>query len=222
MRKNQIALLFFTLACLTHVVFILLGWSLAVKISKVFLMPTLAMWVFFNTPAKNRGGWYFSLITALFFSWLGDILLIFDGFLWFVCGLVAFLIAHLAYVKLLLGSKPLFTKLSNVPFVLLVVLLILFPLRLIINHLPADLIIPVIVYSAILLGVFILANFRSPARLFYRDWVIWGALCFVLSDTTLAYTRFVSPAVYSAIVIMTTYLGAQFLLARGFMLDHGL
>ena len=63
-------------------------------ITKPLLMPLLMLAVFAEAGFRNKFSSVF--ILALFFSWLGDIVLMFDGF--FIAGLVCFLIAQLGYL----------------------------------------------------------------------------------------------------------------------------
>jgi len=63
--------------------------------SKVVLMPVLIWTVFAERKSYPH---VIILILVLVFSWLGDVLLLFDGQLYFILGLGAFLLAHLAYI----------------------------------------------------------------------------------------------------------------------------
>lgn len=45
-------------------------------------------------------------------------------------------------------------------------------------------------------------------------WAAAGSLLFVASDTVLAWNMFVEAVPYSGVLIMTTYYGAQLLIAR--------
>ncbi len=68
------------------------------NISKPLLMPLLIGW-FLYSGIRNvtKRNW---IILALFFSWLGDVLLMFQvkNELFFILGLSAFLLAHIFYI----------------------------------------------------------------------------------------------------------------------------
>ncbi len=68
------------------------------NISKPLLMPLLIGWLLYSGIRNvTKRNW---IILALFFSWLGDVLLMFQekDALFFILGLSAFLIAHLFYI----------------------------------------------------------------------------------------------------------------------------
>ena len=45
--------------------------------------------------------------------------------------------------------------------------------------------------------------------------VIYGSILFVISDSILAYNKFVFPISYSGLAIMSTYMAAQYLITVG-------
>lgn len=142
---------------------------------------------------------------GLFFCMLGDGLLY-----WFVIGLTAFLIGHLFYIA---------GFIRRFHFSLLRAVMIL-PLGIygyfmansiveaIVDKGDDYLVIPVIVYVAVisLMGWFALMTGNA--------WAFAGSLLFILSDSVLAWNKFVEPVMYSGPIIMVTYYSAQFLIAR--------
>src|SRR6185312_3293744 len=77
---------------------ILLNSAILVFYLKPLLLLPLIIAVFISTNFANK----FILFAALIFSWLGDILLLFvykDG-IYFILGLITFLIAHIFYIIL--------------------------------------------------------------------------------------------------------------------------
>src|SRR5688572_8633582 len=68
-------------------------------ISKPLIIPSLIGWFLSGTHSKNNklAIW---IIIALIFSWLGDVLLIFQerDQVFFLAGLVSFLLAHISYI----------------------------------------------------------------------------------------------------------------------------
>lgn len=156
-------------------------------------------------PARRR--W---VRTGLVLSWFGDVALLWpkEGFL---PGLVAFLLAHLAYIAaftrgLRLGARP-------APFVLyaLVAGLVLSQLW---PGVPAALRGPVLAYVGALAcmaaqaAAFWLAARGTPAEALARRAALGGAL-FLASDATLAWNRFAAPVPAAAFWILSTYWLAQ-------------
>ncbi len=161
------------------------------------------------------------MLVALFFSWMGDVLLMFESrhALFFIFGLVCFLTTHILYIIYflsitsenisLLKKYPLFIALVAAYGVSLVWLL--FP------HL-AGLKIPVMVYAAVictmlLCSLHIFHKVNSTTNILY----VSGALFFVLSDSLLAVNKFYQPFAYAGVFIMLTYCLAQYLIVRGFI-----
>jgi uncharacterized membrane protein YhhN len=157
---------------------------------------------------------YIWLLAALLGSLAGDVFLIFPGF--FVPGLVAFLLAHLAYIALLQQDAPLFASPRawlGVGVVALMVCAVLWT-----GGLPVGLRAPVAAYVAAIAAMAALAIGRAQvlgntaARL-----VALGAACFMLSDTALAINRFVSPLPHSAVWVLGSYYAAQCLIVMGWL-----
>lgn len=115
-------------------------------------------------------------------------------------GLGAFAVAHLLYIWTL-GFTPLRLRLLlpialfSVPYAILLL-----------RSLPADMVLPVVVYALVLACTL----WRGLAR---GGAAGWGTLLFTVSDSVLAWSTFVGPLPHSRLVIMTTYYAAQLLLA---------
>ena len=166
-------------------------------------------------PRKNL------LLAGLFFSWVGDMFLLFESRnnLFFIFGLVAFLITHIFYITYFLKIRNAADSLLKKQPALVILVLgygvtlvyILFP------HL-GGLKIPVMVYAAVIctmllcsLHVFFKVN-KPAARLF-----VTGAFFFVLSDSSLALNKFYQPFAYAGVLIMLTYCAAQYCIVNGFI-----
>ena len=163
--------------------------------------------------AVQRTG-YVWLLAALLGSLAGDVFLMFPGF--FIPGLVAFLLAHLAYIALLRQDAPLFASPRawlGVGTVALLVYAVLWT-----GGLPVGLRAPVAAYVLAIAVMAALAVGRAQvlgntsARL-----VALGAVCFLVSDTTLAINRFVTPLPHSAVWVLGSYYAAQCLIAIGWL-----
>ncbi len=143
----------------------------------------------------------------------------------FVPGLVAFLLAHLCYIVafrdgLRAGRGLLAASVLLATFAVLNVLG-LWP------HLPAPMRIPVLAYVVVLASMAVLAlarQWRSPqpdaveAR--SARWAAAGALLFVASDSLLAWDRFAGGLPFASLVVLSTYYGAQYAIARSVLPGH--
>ena len=153
------------------------------------------------------------LFLALTFSWMGDILLLFvfkDG-LFFIFGLISFLIAHLFYVLLFLKElKKTGGKFGlKQPGLTLIILFIIGFYALLSPHL-GELQIPVIVYALVICLMLYIAyllypHWSIPSSLF----LLTGAIAFVISDFLLATNKFYAPFPNAGFFVMVTYLYAQ-------------
>ncbi|CAA9203089.1 hypothetical protein FLA105534_04417 [Flavobacterium bizetiae] len=183
---------------------------------KPALIPLLGFGVYFHRkfPSKNI------LLSALLFSWIGDVILLFADIaeIYFILGLLSFLIAHLSYCvlfnKQIIGeiqiNKILFAVGSLViAFYLTAMILVLIP-RL------GELKIPVIIYAAVISTMLLFAFngyliWKKPGALY----IFLGAVAFVASDSILAFDKFYAPIQKSSFFIMLTYLVAQYLIVVG-------
>ncbi len=186
-------------------------------IAKPLLMPVLILWVTFNYNNLPRQR---LLLTALFFSWIGDMLLLFEmrADIFFILGLSCFLIAHIFYTVYFLKIPTTnISLLKKQPW--LIVVVIGYAIGLVWILLPhlGDLKIPVIVYATAIscmllscLHIFLKVN--KPANNFY----LLGAVVFVISDSLLALDKFYLPFASAGIFIMLSYCAAQFFIVTGF------
>jgi len=182
-------------------------------IVKPLLMMLLA--VVYLVSVKKPNFWF---VLGLFFSFLGDSLLLFSGANYFMFGLAAFLLAHVVYIKITVGylQNELTVKMisSAIPFVLYFIVL----LYLIYNNLD-DMLLPVIVYGVTIstFGSVALLNYRSEKST-ENTWLLIGALIFILSDCLIALNKFYEPSEFYGVSIMITYILAQFLICKAIVL----
>lgn len=183
---------------------------------KPALVPLLGFGVYFHRKFPSRN----ILLSALLFSWIGDVILLFADIaeIYFILGLLAFLIAHLSYCvlfnKQIIGeiqiNKILFAVGSLlIAFYLTAMILVLIP-RL------GELKIPVIIYAAVISTMLLFAFngyliWKKPGALY----IFLGAVAFVASDSILAFDKFYAPIQKSSFFIMLTYLVAQYLIVVG-------
>ena len=164
-----------------------------------------------HDPTTRPPPW---LIAALIGALAGDVFLMFEGF--FIPGLIAFLLAHAAYLVLFRHDAPVFT--SRAAWIVLSVIGAVFYAFLWRNGLPEALRLPVAVYilaivamGSVALGRAVLLS-DAPSRL-----VAAGAMCFMVSDATLAINRFVIPVPHDPIWVLGTYYAAQCLIVIGLL-----
>ncbi|MGO4105068.1 lysoplasmalogenase [Leifsonia sp. YAF41] len=195
----------FLVAGILHLIGQLAGNEALITATKPLLIPSLALALVWSVGGRLTAPVVGALI-ALFFGWLGDLALMIDGSLWFLAGLGAFLLAHVAYIVLFLrhlgrGRLPRSALLYLVWFALLGVLL--WP------HL-GTMLVPALIYSVVITTMAIVATRCAPI-------VAAGATLFLLSDSMLAVDRFVPDVgIWQAgFLIMLTYLAAQCLIIVG-------
>ncbi|AYN03473.1 lysoplasmalogenase [Flavobacterium sp. 140616W15] len=185
---------------------------------KGLLIPILWLAVYFSEdfPSKKI------LLGALLFSWIGDVILLFANIseIYFILGLVAFLISHVIYIILFnKQNKPNVSKNKGVFFIGLGFILVYLTTMLTVL-LPklGDLQLPVIVY-ALTISTMLLYAFsgyliwKKPAN----TYIFIGAIVFVLSDSILAMDKFYEPIYKNSFFIMLTYLMAQYLIVIGIL-----
>ena len=185
---------------------------------KGLLIPILWFAVYFSEgfPSKKI------LLGALLFSWIGDVILLFANIaeIYFILGLVAFLLSHVIYIILFnKQNKPDIPKNKGIFFIGLIAIVIYLAAMLTVL-LPklGDLQLPVIVY-ALTISTMLLYAFsgyliwKKPAN----TYIFIGAIIFVLSDSILAMDKFYEPIYKNSFFIMLTYLMAQYLIVIGIL-----
>lgn len=156
------------------------------------------------------GSFAMLLAAALFFSLVGDVFLMFQGF--FIPGLVAFLVAHLCYIALFRRDAPWFASKPALAGALLAAAAMyafLFP------RLDPVLKVAVAVYATVIALMAAQAIGRATVL---RDGasvgVAAGAVFFMLSDSLLAINRFAMPLPMAQFWVLATYYLAQVLIAH--------
>ena len=154
------------------------------------------------------------LLAALVLSMAGDVLLMLQGF--FVPGLVAFLLAHLAYVLLLRQDAPWFARRGALLATLATGVAVYAFLWL--GGLPPALRVPVAAYVLVIALMAAQALGRaSVQRTHGARCVAAGACFFLLSDALLATHRFVQPLPLAQLWVLSTYFTAQALIVHGML-----
>lgn len=185
-------------------------------ISKPLIILSLGGYFLSQTaPAKSAlKKW---VLVALFFSWAGDVLLLFEGKdqLFFLLGLSAFLIAHLCYI-VFFHQLRLKENVRGRIWLLVIVVVYYATLISFLSPWLGDMKIPVRIYGLVINFMFMLAMHM----LFIKNktagrWMMTGALLFLISDSVLAVNKFCQPFAVADLTIILTYGLAQLFIAEG-------
>ncbi len=183
-------------------------------ITKPLLMITLMGWVIDNLGLKKAK----SILWILFFAWLGDVFLMFSAPLYFPLGLGSFLVMQILYISSFI--KPI--RLYHIHWIKdsLVALIfgcyVFFFLKILWGGIESPLKIPVVLYSVSLGSMAFFAYLRKAYDEKRNFWIVFlGSIFFVLSDSLLAYNKFVFSFSGNSFAVMCTYILAQLLLSLG-------
>jgi uncharacterized membrane protein YhhN len=150
------------------------------------------------------------IVIGMLFSLMGDIFLMLPSDQ-FLIGLICFLITHICYIVAFLfdsrAGRPLW------PYVLLAAIAIVI-FELLSGGIDPAMKLPVAIYAAALsfMTAQALARNLQQKNLGSRL-AACGAILFLISDTTLAYDRFVTGFFAAHAIILSTYYAAQYLIA---------
>jgi uncharacterized membrane protein YhhN len=185
-------------------------------VTKPLLMPILGIYLLAQTNSINSNlkAW---IMLALFFSWAGDILLLFEekNSLFFLLGLSAFFIAQVFYIIFFHNIRMREFIRGNALFLLLVIVYYSILVTVLSPYL-GNMKLPVRIYGVVLSFMLMLAMHtmlgkNKKAAL----WMMLGAMLFVISDSLLAFDKFVAAFNYAGIIIMLTYGFAQLFITEG-------
>ena len=208
----------FVIISTVYLVLIFLGKDNITWFLKPFLLPFLII-------ATKRAADFETkkwLLSALIFSWIGDIILMFadKGELYFIFGLVSFLIAHILFIILFVKQKSDGKAPNKIifGFGLLLVSIYLSSMLWLLFPSLGDLKIPVSVYALTISFMLVMAirgglSWKNPMNLL----ILNGAIAFVTSDSILAINKFYVPLPNANFLIMSTYLVAQYLITFGIL-----
>ncbi|EDP95006.1 lysoplasmalogenase [Kordia algicida OT-1] len=187
--------------------------------TKPAIVITLMLFFIFNSDHLHFSV-KLTTILALLFSLWGDVLLMFvsydEGF--FIAGLVSFLLAHVMYIVVFFRDRN--GKKDSLSFVALLLVYAVGLFWLIKDGL-GDLLIPVLVYMAVILSMATTAFMRKGMVLHQGFKLVFvGALFFMVSDSLLAVNKFYDPLPFSNLSIMATYAIAQFLIVMGIIKSY--
>jgi len=214
LRKNIFFI--FWIIVLLDIIGLSFGISEIHFILKPLLMPVLIAAVMLKT-AKTAGRK--KVIGALFFSFLGDVFLLFEYRLpiFFMLGLFYFLVTHIFYITWFMQLSNRGTSIiKKYPY--LTIIIGLYTASLLYFLMPGlgQLKIPVIIYACII-SVMLYCSLRLPYSIgkMARQLLITGVVCFVISDSLLAIDKFYKHFPFASALLMLTYCMAQYFIVKG-------
>ncbi len=199
-----------------YLILLLLGHEDWAWYLKPFLLPFLILATYKSADFSAKK-W---LLYGLVFSWVGDIILMFadNGELYFIFGLVSFLIAHILFIVLFSKQKSETNKTNKLFFGLGIAFVLLYLVSMLSFLYPTlgDLKIPVTIYAITISMMLIMAikgsfSWKMPMNMI----ILNGACAFVTSDSLLAINKFYVPLPNATFLIMITYIVAQYLITSG-------
>ena len=190
------------------------------KMAEYFFKPLIVIWLLayfilqLRTVRSSLKKW---VIAALLFSWIGDVLLMFQGDhpLFFLLGLSAFLAAHIFYI-IFFHFIRVKENVKSRWYIVLIVALYYFIIKKLLSPYLGDMKLPVSIYAVVISFMFMLAlHILFVKNKIAGGLMMSGALLFVISDSVLAINKFYQPFEMAGIVIMLTYGLAQLFITEG-------
>jgi uncharacterized membrane protein YhhN len=220
---KRIALVLFITATLMEILSQIFELTEVHHIVKPMLMIFLGAYYFFAVRVEHRS---YIILGAILFSFLGDSFLLYESLngLYFILGLLSFLVAHVFYILAFRQNR--FDvdgdQLQTVQKARMAFPVILAATGLVVVLYPrlGDLRLPVIIYAGVLMFMVLNALFRFQRTSLLSFWLVFsGAVFFMLSDSVLAINKFLEPVSGAGVIIMSLYLAGQFLIVRG-LIEH--
>ncbi len=220
MTKSPLLLAYWAL-CLLHLLATVVEHEILILFTKPALMSLLGLWFYRAFPDKNQA--FFSyILLGLVFSVAGDSLLMLVAYgprqdHFFLLGLGAFLIAQLSYARAFWGLSRGRRGHLQVKVVRWLPLLLYWGgmLLLLLPAVAGEMRIPIAIYAtaicAMVAGALNLYGL-VPSAIFRA--LFTAVLLFLLSDSLIAVNKFLLPFPLSGLAIMSTYLVAQYGIAR--------
>lgn len=184
-------------------------------LTKPFAMPFLAL--AYATASVEPDVW---ILVGLLTGAVGDVALIdADRRNRFALGLAAFLLGHLAYIAAFL--RPLTSGAPVAPTLLVAVVplaMLGFVVYRILRPGLETMKIPVVAYTTVILAMALAALLRGSFATGPAFWLpLAGAVCFLVSDTALAYRIFRGWFRFADRLVAVSYVAAQVLIVAGFL-----
>lgn len=197
-----------------------------------FAKPLIMLWIaVYFLLNSNHKSFRLPVLLAFFFSWIGDMFLMFSGSysneMLFFAGVGGFFIAQLMYILVFLKYNENGEKgfLIHSPFWAIPLVGYLVGLYLFLLPGLEGVMKPIILIYAISLIGMSLSAFNRKGRVNHRSYqlVFLGSLFFVLSDSMIAINKFYFDDGFpkAGFWIMLTYITAQYMIMRGLILFQG-
>lgn len=188
--------------------------STVLLISKPLIVTSLLIWylAYTHTCFSPLKKW---IILALIFCTAGDTLLMFDGKndLFFLLGLVAFLLGHLFFIIAFVEIKRENHKPLKWPYILLPMLYFIAIMAILLPK-AANLQVAISIYALVIVAMLIFALHLIDLQKGGKA-IAFGAMFFVISDSLLAINKFAFSLNDKGFSVMITYCTAVFLLTFG-------
>ncbi len=181
----------------------------------------ISLFIFIWITLKKQSKFSNRVLVGLFFSLLGDVFLMLpaNGSSYFMYGLGSFLTAHLFYISAFYIDTVKKPEIEIKRYVLPIFLVFGFFCISFYSYLRPNLgalNIPVLIYCFVICIMAIMAALRY-GRVNFKSfvWILTGAIFFITSDSLLAYNKFVEKWEIGGLLVMVTYMVAQFLITMG-------
>lgn len=187
-------------------------------IFKPLIVISLLIYLFIQGGHKGKAVSF--AISGLILSLLGDVFLIFQDKhpLFFIAGLVSFLLAHVSYIFYYRRSSDSISqkKINNKAFIILLMMVYGIVFYMLLYNNLGGLKVPVFVYTTVLISmnIFALNRFGKVNDKSFKL-IMTGAICFALSDSLLALNKFLIPLPLAGVWILATYAAAQYFITQG-------
>ncbi len=207
--KKSLPLLLFISVCIIDFLGIYFKNQTLIYVAKPLIIVSLFWYYSVHTKTLNK-----LFVAGLFFSFLGDVFLLGKGELYFIVGLGFFLAAHVFYIIMVLKhiAKVKMNQLliASIPYLMIFLLL----LNLLYESL-GTMKIPVIAYAMTIsvfgtISLLLFLQKKTKTNLL----LVIGVLVFITSDSILAINLFHKPQPFYPLLIMVTYVLAQFLICK--------
>ena len=183
------------------------------NITKSLLLPSISVYYLLSVNEPSA-----VVLGALFFSWLGDVLLIKNGTGWFVAGGIGFMLSHFLFITAYIFETT-FTGLPRAAVIAAAAVYIAVSaviISLVRDTAPEKMAAPLFLYLFVngCMNVFafmrLLSNKNLPCALTFA-----GAVLFFISDCTLFMANFYKKKFNSFFPVMFTYIAGEILITTG-------
>jgi uncharacterized membrane protein YhhN len=220
--KTRILSLFYAVTGVLFIVSYYLNLTIPAFVTKTLIMPPLMVIFILNLKVGSNRLHKF-MFAGLFFSWIGDVLLEVPGGgeVMFMAGLGGFLLSLLMYAFVFFATPGKNEVFHRRFYLIIPVLLYGFAMGFYLYDHLGEMRLPVVVYETVMISM--LAGAVSRIGKVNRTsyvMVLSGSILFIISDSVLAVNKFVDPVLLSTLIIMGTYIAAQWLITTGYIRQY--